>query len=94
MKIEIPTRALSVNKAWSGQRFKSCYYKEFENEINYLLKSAKKTITCECEVHYSFYIKNYKQSDVDNMIKTIQDQIIKKGYLKDDQESLDIKMSY
>ena len=86
MKILLPLKSLSVNKAWSGRRFKSVYYKEFEKEVCALLPFSHKTITSEVEIHYTFYVKNYKMSDVDNMIKPIQDLIIAREYLKDDRQ--------
>lgn len=86
INIKIPVKPLSVNKAWAGRRFKSTYYKDFENDVCNFLPFAKKTITEECEVHYTFFVKNYKMTDIDNLIKTIQDIIIKRGYIKDDRQ--------
>ena len=86
MKIEIPIKALSVNKAWQGRRFKSSYYIDFTRDVCRFLKRTNKTIEKECEVHYTFYIKNYSMSDVDNMIKPIQDLIVLLGYIKDDKK--------
>ena len=84
--IKIPLKPLSVNKAWQGRRFKSSYYKQFEKDISKLLPRARKTMKEEIEIHYTFYLKNYKLSDVDNLIKPLQDQLVAKGYFKDDRQ--------
>ena len=85
MNIVIPLKALSVNRAWQGRRFKSKDYKEFEEAVSYLLKNAHQ-IKGTVEMHYTFYIKNYGMTDIDNLIKPIQDIIVKKGYIEDDRK--------
>jgi len=39
--ITIPIKALSVNKAWRGRRFKTNDYKNFETEMLYKLPEMK-----------------------------------------------------
>lgn len=84
--IEIPIKALSNNEAWAGRRFKSKKYKQYEKDLEKLLPRAKTMIKGECEIHYTFYIKNYGMTDVDNLIKETQDFIVKKGYIEDDRK--------
>lgn len=84
--IEIPIKALSNNEAWMGRRFKSKKYKQYESDVDKLLPRAKNTIKGEVEIHYTFYIKNYGMTDVDNLIKETQDIIVKKGYIEDDRK--------
>lgn len=86
MQIEIPIKALSNNEAWAGRRFKSKKYKQYEKDLEKLLPRAKKMIKGEVEIHYTFYIKNYGMTDVDNLIKETQDFIVKKGYIEDDRK--------
>lgn len=86
MLIEINIKSLSVNEAWAGRRFKSAKYNKFEIDVNKILPRAKKTRKGEVEIHYTFYIKNYGMTDVDNLIKPIQDIIVKKGYIEDDRK--------
>lgn len=85
MQISIPIGPLSVNKAWKGIRKKSLYYLKFEYDVNLLLKDARqKPLDGELFVIYHFHIKNYSLADGDNMVKQIQDILVKKGYIKDD----------
>ncbi len=85
MKILIPIRALSVNKAWTNTHKKSGEYHQFEHDVCLLLPFNR---TCPLEgelfVRYVFYIKNYKNSDEDNCKKILQDILVKRGYFKDD----------
>jgi len=85
MKINIPIRALSVNKAWNKNHKKSLYYKEFERDVCLLLPFNKDPIIeGEIFIKYIFYLKNYDNSDEDNCKKIIQDILVKRGYLVDD----------
>ena len=84
LQFTLDTRALSVNKAWrGGQRFKSKDYLMFEREILYLL--PKKHIDGEIEIDYRFYLKkNYSRSDVSNLIKVLEDIMVKADIITDD----------
>lgn len=86
MDIVIPIKALSNNEAWAGRRFKSKKYKQYEKDVDKLLPRAKSTMKGEVEIHYTFYIKNYGLSDIDNLIKATQDLVVKKGYIEDDRK--------
>jgi Holliday junction resolvase RusA-like endonuclease len=86
MDIHIGIRPLTINKAWVGRRFKSSEYKQYESDVSKLLPRSKNMIKGEVEIRYLFYIKNYAITDVDNMIKPIQDLLVKKGYIEDDRK--------
>ncbi len=91
MKIKIPIRALSVNKAWTNTHKKSADYYQFEHDVCLLLPFNKtRPIEGELFVRYIFFIKNYKASDEDNCKKILQDILVKRGYFIDDKF---IKMS-
>ena len=82
MKVSLPVKLLSVNEAWQGRRFKTNAYKGYEQEL--LLRLPKKKMTKgDIEIHYTFNVKNMNR-DIDNMIKPLQDILVKKGYIEDD----------
>ena len=72
----IKIKALSVNEAWKGKRFKTLSYKKYEQELTYLLPIID-VPEGKLQVHYIFGLSN-KQSDYDNCIKQFQDIISKK----------------
>lgn len=85
MKIEIPIRPLSVNEAHEGRHIKTQNFLEYERQVSYLLpiyRGVKKDT--EYFVRYTFYLKNYGNSDTGNFEKLITDLLVKRGYLKDD----------
>lgn len=82
IKLEIPLKAMSVNKAWCGRRFKTPEYKRYEQDISYFIKGKK--IEGEVEIHYKFFLKNYLKTDVSNLIKLLEDSIVKCGIISDD----------
>lgn len=84
IKLEIPVKPLSVNAVWQGRRFKTPSYKQYEIDCSWFCKGKK--IEGEVEVHYRFYLKNYALSDIDNLIKPIQDIVVKQGLIEDDRK--------
>lgn len=76
------THMLSVNMAWAGRRFKTPQYQAFEEEMLYSLPKKQK-VYGEVEMHYEFRVKNMRR-DVSNMIKPLEDILVKKGYIEDD----------
>lgn len=84
MKLNIPLKPLTVNKAWQGRRFKSKDYSEYEKDVNYLLRGNLCPLEGKIEVRYGFYLKNHSRTDNDNLVKPIQDILVKAGYIKDD----------
>lgn len=85
MKIEIPIKPLSINKAHEGRHIKTKEFLRYEKEVSYLLPFYQGQIKdIEYFVRYIFYVKNYKLSDTANFEKLITDLLVKRGYLKDD----------
>jgi len=82
--ITINYRPLSVNKAWrGGRRYKSSDYVQFERDVLFLLPKLE-CLKGPIKVSYKFYLKNCKITDVDNLIKPLQDILQKAGYFEDD----------
>lgn len=85
IKFTLNTRAISVNKLWrGGRRFKSSDYIDFERKIIYQLPKNER-IEGEVEVYYRFHLKkNYSRSDVSNLIKGLEDVMVKCDLIDDD----------
>lgn len=85
VKITLKTKCLSVNKAWrGGPRYRTQEYKDFENEVAWLLPKNMKRIDGPVHVSYKFFVKNHKMSDCDNFIKPLTDVLVKLGAMNDD----------
>ena len=78
----IKVKPLSVNRVWQGRRFKTPLYKQYEKDCSWFLKGKK--IDGDVEIHFKFYIKHEKTSDLDNFIKPLLDLIVKAGLIDDD----------
>ncbi len=85
MIINIEVKPLSINKAWRGRKFKTPEYIQFEKDCSYYLRN-KKMIKGYVEIDYKFLLKNAKMTDVDNCVKTTQDQLVKAGIIEDDRK--------
>jgi len=84
VKLNIPIRALSINKAFQGRRFKSKEHRQYEKDIHNLIRYSKNALCGDIEAHYTFYIKNIKMTDADNLVKCLQDILVSMNYIKDD----------
>ena len=79
----VSLKPISVNRCWQGRRFKT---KEYDSWIElglYLLPKVKMH-KGEISIRLSFFVKNAKRSDLDNMIKPTLDLLVKGGWIEDD----------
>jgi Holliday junction resolvase RusA-like endonuclease len=85
LSFNLDVRALSINKAWrGGARYRSKDYIEFEKEVLYLLPKGKH-VDGEIEIHYKFYLKkNYSNSDTSNLVKALEDVMVRADIITDD----------
>ena len=82
--VVIKYKPISVNKVWQGRRFKTRDYKDYEQDLLLILPKQDKCYDTPISITYKFYLKNHKMTDVDNLIKPLQDVLQKAGYFKDD----------
>lgn len=85
IKAEVHLEPFSVNKAFQGRRFKTKECKHWEACFQQLL--PKKTmVRGKVSVRYRFFLKNHAMVDFDNLIKIMQDNLVKCGYIEDDRK--------
>lgn len=85
INVEIPVKPLSVNKAFQGRRFKTKDCKDFERDVSLFLP-PKKMIAGDVEMVLEFYLKNHRRTDVSNLVKILEDILVKRGYIEDDRK--------
>jgi Holliday junction resolvase RusA-like endonuclease len=81
--IDINIKPLSVNKAFKGRHCKTPECKQYEDLLWYLLPKQAK-IKGMVRVDYRFFLRNHKITDGSNLIKVLEDILVKKGYIEDD----------
>jgi len=92
-KIELLIKPLSINKCWQGRRFKTREYKNYGLEVGLLLnRLGLKQIKGYVKVEYKFYLKRWKTTDIDNLIKPIQDILVNHGVIEDDRFIIDTRI--
>ena len=84
LKIRVDIKPLSSNMAWQGRRFSTKAKTQFENAMRLLLPSTKVCGRPHYRVAYDFHLVNFARTDVDNLIKTTQDCLVKRGIISDD----------
>jgi len=73
---KILIKALSINVAWAGRRFKTPLYKNYEEELLYKLPAID-IPEGKLEAHYIFGFSS-KNADLDNPVKLFTDVLQKK----------------
>ena len=86
INIIIPLKPISVNCAFQGRRFKTKACKSFEQTALMFLPVCQTAIKGWCAIRYSFFLKHWKTTDADNLVKVIQDLIVKQSYIEDDRK--------
>ena len=86
----IKIKALSVNKAWKGKRFKTPEYKAYEEELLLILPRLKVPNKTKLRLTIIVGFSN-KGSDLSNMLKLFED-ILQKKYGFDDKMNYEIFM--
>lgn len=81
---QIDIKPLSVNKAWKGRHFKTADYLQYERDMEILLPKDNQHWDEPIQVTYTFYLKNAAQTDVDNLIKPLQDILVRTGIISND----------
>lgn len=80
---KIKIKPLSVNQAWQGRRFKTKEYKNYEEELLWLLPN-KYPISKEGKLLFEAVVGlSSKNADIDNFIKTFFDVLQKKYSFND-----------
>src|SRR3990167_6823457 len=92
INLKVDIKAISVNKAFQGQRFKTKECKEYEKELWYQLPKRPK-IMGEIEIWFDFFLKNYARTDFINLIKITEDLLVKRGYFEYDRKIVIISFS-
>ena len=85
-------KPLPVNQAWQGKRFKTGYYRVFEDAVGWMLKKYKIELEKEIEELWNKPL-NIKvridtpyayNTDVDNLLKPLLDILVKGEIISDD----------
>ena len=87
MKLTLDIKPLSTNVLWQGRRFKTKRYKNYESTVAWLLPKVQ-MVKGFVDIHYKFYLKNWKLVDGDNCVKGLQDILVKAGFIEDDRKIL------
>lgn len=75
--IKLNIKALSVNKAFQGRRFKTPEYNKFISNMMFVLPKLKDVPTKDIRLKIEFGYSS-KLSDIDNGLKTFLDCLVKK----------------
>ncbi len=79
--VRIDIKALSINQAFQGKRFKTPKYKQYTKDVLKILPPLT-VPDGQLRAFYEFGVSNMG-SDVDNMVKCLQDQLQTKYNFKD-----------
>jgi Holliday junction resolvase RusA-like endonuclease len=76
-------KPISVNAAYQGRRFDTKAKKQFDRALALLLPKVR--VDGEYyRVAYDFHLTNFGGTDQDNLVKVLQDGIVRRGIISDD----------
>lgn len=90
LTLHLPIKALSVNQAWQGRRFKSPAYKEYEKEMWRLIPNDAIAPEGYYKVEIIYFCKNWKMIDLDNICKPLMDILVAKGVITNDNKIMEL----
>ena len=91
LKIRLPIKPLSVNECWKGRHFKTEKYKKYDEDLQFLL--PRKRVKGEWfKVFYRFYLKSFASSDIDNLVKALQDNLVSAKIIPDDRKIVEMNI--
>ena len=85
MRIELPIKPLSVNEAFQGRRFKTKKAKAYDTLLTAILPRRREPGPFYA-ISYRFELVNCWRTDYDNLIKILQDCIVRQGIISDDRK--------
>ena len=88
MRIILPIKAISVNAAWCGRRFSTPAKKQFEQTVALMLP-ARRLTGPYYRVYWDFYLLNWARTDASNLVKTIEDCLVRSSIISDDRNIIE-----
>lgn len=98
VSFEIDIKPISINAAFQGRRFKTAECKRFERDFALLLPHISDADGKEYQfkgeiiVSIHFYLVNYASTDVSNLVKILEDMLVKKGIIEDDRKVVELHL--
>lgn len=89
---QLQGKPISINDAFQGRRFKTADCKKYEQDVMRQL-TFKPMLTGWVMVDFLFYLppSSYALSDISNLVKILEDCIVKKGYIEDDRKIVEMR---
>lgn len=84
--MEIKIKPFSINKAFQGRRFMTKAYKEWREEMSWLLKKEKPVIADKYIINIEWWSPHANRADIDNPIKSCLDSLVENGIITDDRK--------
>ena len=89
IKVVVNLKPLSINIAFKGRRFKTQECKQYEKDL-WVLLPKKERVEGKYSLVLDFFLKRPGNTDVSNLIKILEDILVKKEYIKDDRYCWDL----
>lgn len=91
MKFKLNIKPLSINKAFQGRRFKTSDANNYDKQLALLLPKEK-VVGEYFRVSYNFHLINFSITDADNLVKMLQDAVVRREIIPDDRRIVEYKI--
>ena len=90
LKFSLDIKPLSVNAAYRCRRFDTAAKKQYDRTLRLMLPK-RKIESQYYRVGYQFFLRNFEATDVDNLVKCLQDALVERGIIRDDRYIVDVR---
>ena len=83
---QVPSQKNSKKMTFIGEKpvlYTSAIVRQWQEEASWQLKRKEKFLN-QVRVQYKFFIKDKRRRDLDNMVSTVNDALVKSGIIRDD----------
>jgi len=92
MKILLPISPVSINAAFHGRHVKTDICIAYENALRAMMPITKTIAGDYYALEFTFYLKNFELTDEDNLVKVVQDMVVKSNLIIDDRRVISHKI--
>ena len=92
LTITLDAKPLSINEAFRGRHFPTSEKREFETRMRLTLPKVHLPPAPYYRIDFEFHLKNFALTDYDNLVKVLQDCLVKRGIITDDRLIVDARI--
>ena len=92
LTLTLHVKPLSLNAATRGRHFPTAEKRDYETRLRWSLPKVAVVGKPYYRIAYDFHLVNFALTDADNLVKVLQDCLVKRGIITDDRKIIDYRI--